>query len=81
MDSNFPQNSSDTSKTAETETDTPARSFLDLSGVTQCAVEYRQAVQELAHAVKWCAERMSYGDSPEAAAEAYIEMFAVRSQE
>lgn len=81
MDSTYPQNSNDTSKTVEPATDTLVRSFLDLSGVTQCAAEYHQAVQELAHAVKWCAERMSYGDSPEAAADAYIEMFAVRSQE
>lgn len=81
MDSTFPQSSNDTLKTVEPDTDTLVRSFLDLSGVTQCAAEHRQAVQELAHAVKWCTERMSYGDSPEAAAEAYIEMFAVRSQE
>lgn len=52
-----------------------------VNGFLDAEKKRQQAVQELAHAAKWCAERMSYGDSPEAAAEAYIEMFAVRSQE
>lgn len=61
MDSNFPQNSNDTSKTAEPESPTMRRR--------------NNKKWEIEFLLEWCTARINAGDSIEEATEAYLTMF------
>lgn len=61
MDSNFPQNSNDTSKTAETESPTMRRR--------------NNKKWEMEFMLEWCTSRINAGDSIEEVTEAYLTMF------